>query len=87
MKKIENTLFRERYEKLAERDGLSLSDVADRVGWYSTNGKGVIRPDTSRVSRMLGLAVDGGKYREYMSYENAVKLCDALHMEYTDIGI
>lgn len=82
--------FRERFEKLREKEELSLSEVAHRIGWTNRPSKlhpeGV--PDTTRVARVLGIAPDhGGKHRVRISYENAVRFCRALHIDPFEAGV
>lgn len=83
--RIPNEIFRHRYKDLEECEGLALSEVSERMGFIAYDKKtGRRKPDSSRVARMLGLAKDGQKS---VSYENAVALCDALHIEYTDANV
>jgi hypothetical protein len=82
-----NKMFRERFQLLEEREGLTSSELALRIGWLTTDRSGRQKPDSSRVTRLLGLVKDNGKLREEISYDNAVILCNALHIEYTDAGV
>lgn len=82
--------FRQRFEELREKEELSLSEVAYRVGWINRPSKkypeGV--PDTTRVARVLGILPDqSGKLRIRISYENAARFCRALHIDPIDIGV
>lgn len=86
--RISNKIFRERFQQLAEDEGLSLAEIASRVGWEATDRRTKQRkPDSSRVARTLGLVAEGGTKREYISYENAVLLCRALHVDYWEVGV
>ncbi len=87
-KQIDNTIFREKFKQLEEKEGLSLSEVAARTGWSCVDRRsGRRKPDSSRVARTLGLVAESGKHRDAITYENAVKLCKALHIDYCDAGV
>lgn len=88
--------FRRRVEEL-QAQGVSLSQIALRAGWIRLD-RGHEKGDTSYLQRVLGLrtwtsgpwnGVPRGPYeaREHMSYEAAVKLCDALGLDYHEMGI
>jgi hypothetical protein len=86
--KIPNKIFRERYQYLAEREGLTLAEVAARLDWHAHDKKsGLPKPDSSRVSRALGIAPEGGEKRQEVSLEHAIQLCLALHVEYCEAGV
>lgn len=85
--RVQNEVFRERYHQLERRGEIVLAEVAERMGFVTTDKKGRRKPDSSRVARMLGLAKDGDNYRKSVSYDNAVALCDALHLDYTEVGV
>jgi hypothetical protein len=76
--------FRERFALLSERDGLTLNELAHRLGFTRKRGT---EGDTARVGRMLGLTPDQGRLREHVTHDNAVKLCDALHIDYFEVGL
>ncbi|MET0996906.1 MAG: hypothetical protein ABWY20_23840 [Mycobacterium sp.] len=90
-------LFRERAERLL-RQGTPLTVLATRGGFINS---GRDKPDTSAFQRACGLKVEttharlvNGEqkvYREHVrkrvSYGVAVKLCDALDIDYTDVGV
>lgn len=85
---IPNELFRARFYELEERDGLSLAEVAYRCKWTAKDSRsGKEKPDSSRVARTLGMVKEAGRTRENMSYDNAVLLCKALHIEFTEVGV
>lgn len=84
---IDNTMFRERFQKLEQREGLTLANVAVRAGWENKDREGRMKPDSSRVARLLGMTPDGKRVRDRVSYDNAVLLCNALHIDYTDAGV
>ena len=83
---IPNKPFRERYLDLVEKEGLTLGEVAYRAGWVSKR-RGKEKPDSSRVARTLGIVEEDGRRRENLSYEIAVLLARALHMDLTELGI
>jgi len=57
--------------------GRSAADVARSMGCYST-----------RLRRMLGLVPDTSGYtNQRVSYANAVRLCDALGLDYVEMGV
>lgn len=71
---IDNSVFRERI-KPGEYE-----EVADRLGW-----------DTRRLLRTLGMkpySRNGHKgFYKRMRYETAVKLCDAMNIDYWEVGV
>jgi transcriptional regulator with XRE-family HTH domain len=75
--------FKRRFKELEERENLTLAEVAGRLGWLSKKGV----PDTTRIARMLGLTPEQGTFRSNISYDNACKLCRALHIDYVDVGV
>jgi hypothetical protein len=85
---IPNQPFRERFKLLEEREGLTLAEVAYRVGWVAKDSRnGNEKPDSSRVARTLGMVQENGRSRDAVSYDNAVLLCDALHIDYWEVGV
>jgi hypothetical protein len=52
------------------------------MGWYKRG-----EPDSMRVARTLGIRPSNGVYRQHISYNQAVELCKALHVDYVDIGV
>lgn len=86
--KFPTQIFRERYEELEQSEGLTLAEVAARIDWFTTDKKtGEPKPDSSRVGRTIGKVAESGKKRESVTYENAVLLCKALHIDYHDVGV
>lgn len=83
---ISNERFRERYEELAEKEDLTLAEVAYRCGWIAKSDTKE-KPDSSRVARTLGLVQEQGAFRSHMSYDNAVLMCRALHIDYYEVGV
>ena len=83
------TPFREHYLRATERGDFNASEIAERLGWVRPNGSG----DSTRVLRALGVRPEtarrGGapKYRSYMRYEMATKLCRALGMDPVDADV
>jgi hypothetical protein len=85
---IPNQVFREKFIDLEWQEGLTLAEVAYRCGWVAKDSRnGKEKPDSSRVARTLGLVEEQGKFRESMSYDNAVLLCQALHIDYWEAGV
>lgn len=82
--------FRDRYRLLEAREGLTLGEVAMRLGWTRKRGT---EGDTTRAGRALGVTpesydlTDSPVYREAVEYDTAVKLCDALHIDYFELGL
>jgi transcriptional regulator with XRE-family HTH domain len=76
--------FRERFERLAEREELTLAELASRMGWINAR-RGT--PDIQRSQRVLGLVQHGKSYRQYVDYELAIRLCDALDLDYFEAGV
>ncbi len=67
------------------KSGVSRAEIARRLGWSKS------KPDTWRVSRMLGLVEGqdgyGRRYQEFMDYDNAVKICQAADIDPVDVGL
>lgn len=61
-----------------ERSGLTLTEVARRLGWT--------RPDQPRIGRALGYHRDHGRLRQQVTYETAVQLCRAIGIDPVDVG-
>jgi hypothetical protein len=77
---VDNTIFRERFEELEELTIYNLGRRIDVDGWS--------------LSRMLGLRLSksGGKfpcsnYQTRIRYEYAVRLCNALDIDYREAGV
>lgn len=75
-----------RLREAFEKSGLSKSELAARLGW--------VRPNIDKLNRALGYRPDsnssGGvrtEPRALMSYELAVKLCEAMNADYFEAGI
>jgi hypothetical protein len=86
--------FRRRFLALQRRDGLNATQLAASLGWYYGDG----RPDSRRVTQTLGLrecccgerGPDGKRKRQMrrsVAYGTAVKLADALGLDYVELGI
>lgn len=95
---VSNRPLRERFLLLQEREGLSASEVAMRAGFVKRTADGREKVDTSYVLRVLGLMTwasckkaNGKRYDGYkskvVSYDMAVRLADALNMDYWDAGV
>lgn len=85
---ITNAMLRQRYQELEKKEGLTLAEVASRVGWVTKNRRnGGLKPDSSRVARSLGLVTENGKARENINNEHAALICRALHVDPVDCGL
>lgn len=86
--RFSNEIFRNKFKELQQKEDLSLAEIASRIGWETRDKKtGESKPDSSRVGRTLGLVSENGSKRQHVSYENAVLLCKALHIDYQDVGV
>lgn len=84
--------LRERFLILRSRDGVSPEEAALRAGWlFGSLVNGVPRGDGTRLLRRLGLLASCGSsgwtVTRFVSYETAVVLCDALDVDYTEVGV
>lgn len=84
---IDNTLLRERFQRLEKIGEVNAAEVASRCGWETTNKAGRRKPDSSRVVRALGLTPDNGKVRTEVTEEGAELLCRALHLDPWEVGL
>jgi nucleoside phosphorylase len=88
---IDVTPFRERFLIRRVRDGLGAAQVAEAMGWFY--GKGAdAKGDGTRLQRRLGLMAEVSSrglftVRRFVSYRDAVALCDVLDMDYTEVGV
>jgi hypothetical protein len=80
-----NKPFRDAFQRQERSEGITYADIAYRAGWVTPDARQ--KPDSSRVARQLGLVPEHGEYRTEVSEENAIALCKALHLDYTDVGI
>lgn len=52
---------------------------------------GMVRPDTARLRRLLGISANGKGGRRYrqagMSYDNAVRIASAADIDPVDVGL
>lgn len=84
MNQVPNEPLRERYARLAAQQEDIAEVVALRCGWL----RGQRHPDTQRVRRTLGLDADSAqRVRKTVSYENAVRLADALGLDPFEAGV
>lgn len=85
--RISNETFRKRYLELEKLDFITCADVAFRAGWVTKSQK----PDSSRVARSLGLVEDTVRgvrqFRETVTIDTALKLCEALHVDPWEVGL
>jgi len=65
------------------RSGMTISEFARRMGYVRTV------PNIDQARRALGLRVDADREqpRQRVSYQQAVKMCDALELDYTDMDV
>lgn len=61
-------------EEHVRRHGLTMSDVAARLGWRKANGA----PDVTRLGRALGMNPEGGSHRQHLRSETAAKIVRAI---------
>jgi hypothetical protein len=74
---------------------VTLSDICRRGGFIRTTKEGWERGDVSYLQRMVGAKPystrkNGKRYystRKTVDYDTAVKLCDALNVDYTEAGV
>jgi hypothetical protein len=86
--RIPNDMFRQKYLRSEEKDELTLSDLAYRMGMMVRRKGGPKAPDATRVARLLGTKpLPTGKYATDMKYDDAVLLCQALHIDYWEAGV
>lgn len=94
IRRVPNAIFRVRFTQLRGEEGLTLNDVAMRLGW--TRGGTDTRPDASRVEKTLGLRpersgrgghVSATRKRVTVSYELAVQLAAALDLDPYEAGV
>jgi DNA-binding transcriptional MerR regulator len=78
---VDNIKLKERFLLLQAQRGTSLTDIAKACDWYKT-------PDTLKVATRLGISPDSkGQLKEQIAYKDAVILCQALDIDYTEIGV
>ena len=85
--------LRARFLELESNNLMSRTELARALGWYREPSSGNQRshryhglvPDTGRVTRVLGLK--SGHPKRQVSYDNAVRLCRALHLDPVDVGV
>jgi transposase-like protein len=68
------------------RSGMKISELARRLGYMRTI------PHVQKARKAIGLEPDrsgSGRVglRKSVTYKQAVKLCDALGLDYTDVGV
>lgn len=86
--RFSNEPFRLKFLEMQKKEDLTLAEIATRIGWETKDRKsGEAKPDSSRVGRTLGLVKENGACRQFVSYDNAVLLCQALHVDYHEIGV
>lgn len=83
MEYVDLSPFRARYEELLER-GQDAPEIARRMDFLSRG-----RADTARLRRTLGLVpmYRCKKPNTHVTYDTAVRLCEALEMDPVDAGV
>lgn len=73
----------ETIQKALADSGLSVNEVARRLGWYRTI------PHTVKVRRALGIVKSGGSgvKQEAVTYNRAVQLIDAMGLDPVEYGL
>jgi hypothetical protein len=73
--------LRERYLALDNGARPGLRELARRLEWFC--------PDQNRAGRALGIHKDPhtGKPSEYITYDTAVRICEALGFDPVDVGL
>ena len=61
--------------------------IAGFCGWVVHRADGTVRPDTSRVLRVVGLRTDKGRYRKRITLDAAAVLCCAMDLDPYEVGI
>lgn len=83
---VPNEALRKRFEHLNGQGYLTTTDLAKELQWTSSG-----KWDTSRVRRVLGLATwkrrGGERRQDFVTYEQAVRLCRALDMDPYEAGV
>jgi hypothetical protein len=86
--KVPNHELRQAFDELEVKQGLSLGEVAARMGWMTKDkGTGKLKGDSSRVARVLGKVKDGAKARTEINEAYAIALCRAMHVDPIDVGL
>ena len=63
------------------------AQLADFCGWTVHRADGTVRPDSSRVLRVVGLRTDRGRYRRHIAHDTAAVLCRAMGLDPFEVGI
>lgn len=76
--------LRDALQKAVERGETTYSEVARRMGW--------MKPDGFRVRRAVGIAKSyarrsGRQQQEFMSYDLAMALAEAIGVDPVDVGL
>jgi hypothetical protein len=91
--------FRERYLELRQRNEITATSLCLRMGWIYRPGAGscekerrrpgTVKADTSRALVTLGLRRRSGceGARQFVTYDDAIKLADALGLDPWEAGI
>jgi hypothetical protein len=81
---VDNTPFREAALHQIE-SGVSWSQIARAAGMVRSGPREFA--DTKRLKLRLGLVSERGRFMRGVRYETAVKLADALGLDYVDVGV
>lgn len=96
--RVSVTPFQERFERLKKTGEITTNLFARNMGFFNDrpyNDKHVKQGktvDTSRALRCIGLQPSSSKagkhyYTQTVGEEMAIRLCDALYMDYWEVGI
>lgn len=86
--------FRERFLYLSKRGEMNTADLCYSIGWVyrptperaraERRRPGCVKPDTSHARRVLGIGCHG---KDYVTYDVALKLANALGLDPHEAGI
>lgn len=85
---VPNEYLREKFKWAEEYEGLTLSELAYRIGYVNKTKKGGVCADVTSIARLLGLKpTHRGDYADKVSYKDAIALCKGLHIDYYEMGL
>lgn len=90
MADVPNVPFRERFLEMEVRGEMALHRLCLLMGWTRPRPNGQVGGCTTTARRKLGLApVRPGetRCREVVTYEEALRLCDALGLDFHEGGV
>lgn len=78
--RVSADVFRERFEHLAYRYGITYADVARELGYFRKRSRsGTIHPDSQKACRLIESAS--------VDYDTACALCRALDLDPHEAGV